>query len=103
MAPAGHIVPAARGGAASPAQGLDFSARGPLTSPRLLWHNVTRRPRRGILGFLSPRFSSPVAADAFISRICRFADLPFCGRRMQRLGSDSRFAGFLHRVYLYTL
>ena len=46
---------------------LDFPAQGPLTSPRLLWHNVARRPRRGILGFLSPRFSSPVAADAFLS------------------------------------
>ena len=60
MASAGHIVPPARGGSI-------FSARGPLTSQRLLWHNVTRRPRRGILGFLSPRFSSPVAADAFLS------------------------------------
>ena len=78
MAPAGHIVPAARGGATSAAQGLDFPLFWPLTCRAPLWHNVTRRPRRGILGFLSPRFSSPVAADAFISRFCRFADLPFC-------------------------
>ena len=78
MAPAGHIVPPARGGAASPAKGLDFPLFWPLTCRAPLWHNVTRRPRRGILGFLSPRFSSPVAADAFISRICRVADLPFC-------------------------
>ena len=90
MAPAGHIVPPARGRAASPAKGLDFPLFWPLTFRAPLWHNVTRRPRRGILGFLSPRFSSPVAADAFISRICRFAVLrppyaairigfPFCG------------------------
>ena len=78
MAPAGHIVPAARGGSTSAAQGLDYPLFWPLTCRAPLWHNVTRRPRRGILGFLSPRFSSPVAADAFISRFCRFADLPFC-------------------------
>ena len=67
MAPAGHIVPAARGGSTSAAQGLDFPFFWPLTFRAPLWHNVTRRPRRGILGFLSPRFSSPVAADAFLS------------------------------------
>ncbi len=67
MAPAGHIVPPARGGAASPALGLDFPLFWPLTCRAPLWHNVARRPRRGILGFLSPRFSSPVAAGAFLS------------------------------------
>ena len=68
MAPAGHIVPAARGGSTSAAQGLDFPLFWPLTCRAPLWHNVTRRPRRGILGFLSPRFSSPVAADALCLR-----------------------------------
>ena len=68
MAPAGHIVPAARGGSTSAALGLDFPLFWPLTFRAPLWHNVTRRPRRGILGFLSPRFSSPVAADALCLR-----------------------------------
>ena len=78
MAPAGHIVPPTRGGSTSAAQGLDFPLFWPLTCRAPLWHNVTRRSRRGILGFLSPRFSSPVAVGAFISRFCRFAVLPIC-------------------------
>ena len=46
-----------RGGVARP--GLDFPLFWPLTCRAPLWHNVTRRPRRGILGFLPQGFRPP--------------------------------------------
>ena len=59
VASQGRSVPPARGGFAfSPKRAV-----WPLTSGLALWHNVRRRPRRVLLGLLSPRFSFPCAAD----------------------------------------
>ena len=59
MASQGRYVPPARGGVVFRRVGRF----GPLTCCVALWHNVPRRPRGVLLGFLSPRFSFPLADD----------------------------------------
>ena len=61
MASQGRYVPPARGRFLFRQIGHFW----PLTSGLALWHNVRRRPRRVLLGLLSPRFSFPCAVGFF--------------------------------------